>query len=389
MKRIRWILSVAAGTAAAAAIVQSAGAADLPLKAPPPPIAAINWTGFYIGGGMAGVFNSADYERRLTGPTDTTIGSIDSRPAFQAYGGFNYQVAPWAVLGIEGGSTWFSTATYRELGPATDFLQASKYVVSVTGRAGIVVHPDTMIYAKVGPAWIETEGFQGFGATFKQTLPAVQGGLGIETLIAPNIALRAEATYTYATSQLSLNTGSDVYRPSFLMVDLGLAYKFDAPAGWGVPGTAPASAQPGMAYKAAPAPRAASFTPTWTGFEIGGFISANGSQMILEDSLLSETGPYTSFNIGGGWLAGANYQIQRFVIGIEASGNYAAAKFWKATGSGGLATNFYRFAKIEGTYALTARAGWLITPSTLLYVKGGPSEIRVTPDPVFFQRGCR
>jgi opacity protein-like surface antigen len=241
-----------------------------------------------------------------------------------------------------------------------------------------------MIYAKVGPAWIETEGFQGFGATFKQTLPAVQGGLGIETLIAPNIALRAEATYTYATSQLSLNSGSDVYRPSFLMVDLGLAYKFDAPAGWGVPGTAPASTRPGMAYKAAQAPLAAPFTPTWTGFEIGGFISANGSQMILEDSLLSETGPYTSFNIGGGWLAGANYQIQRFVIGIEASGNYEAAKFWKATGSGGLAMNFYRFAKIEGTYALTARAGWLVTPSTLFYVKGGPSEIRVTPDSLFF-----
>src|SRR3984957_9823465 len=316
MKRIRWILSVAAGTVAAAAMVQATRAADLPLKAPPaPPIAAINWTGFYVGGGKAGLFNSADYERRTTGLADTTIGSIDSRPAFQAYGGFNYQVAPWAVLGIVGGSTWFSTATFRELGPAVDFLQESKYVTSVTARAGIVVRPDTMIYGKVGPAWIETEGFQGFGATFRQTLPAVQGGLGIESLIAPNIALRAEATYTYATGQLSLNQGFDVYRPSFLMFDLGVSYKFDAPTGWGVPGAAPQPAQPGLVYKAAQVPLA----PRWTGFEVGGFVSANGNQVAFEDTLLGETGPYTSFNVGGGWLVGANYQFHRFVIGIEAN----------------------------------------------------------------------
>ena len=368
----------------ATAIAQTGFAADLPLARPlVPPTAAINWTGFYIGGGMAGVFNSADYERRLAGLADTSIGSIDSRPAFQAYGGFNYQLAPWAVIGIEGGRTWFDTATYRELGPALDFLQESRHVTSVTGRAGIVFRPDTMVYGKVGPAWIETEGFQGFGDTFRQTLPAIQGGIGIKSLVAPNIALRAEATYTYATRQLSLNQNFDVYRPSFLMFDVGVAYKFDSPAGWGVPGAAPASAQQGMAYKAA-ASASVPFAPRWTGFELGGFVSANGNQVIFEDTLLGETGPYTSFTMGGGWLAGANYQVQRFVIGIEASGNYEAAKFQTAAGSGGLAMNFFQFAKIDRTLALTARAGWLMTPDTLLYAKGGPAQIRLTPNSLYF-----
>ncbi len=383
MKRIERVACIAVTAIVNAGIGQSAFAADLPLvRSPIAQVAAVNWTGLYLGGGMAGVFNNADYERRLTGLADTSIGSIDSEPAFLAYAGFNYQVAPWAVIGIEGGRTWFSasTATFRELGPNVDFLQQSSYVTSVTGRAGIVIRPDTMIYGKVGPAWIETEGFQGFGATFRQTLPAVQGGLGIESLIAPNIALRAEATYTYATGQLSLNQGFDVYRPSFLMFDLGVSYKFDAPTGWGVPGAAPQPAQPGLVYKAAQVPLA----PRWTGFEVGGFVSANGNQVAFEDTLLGETGPYTSFNVGGGWLVGANYQFHRFVIGIEASANYEAAKFQTAAGSGGLAMNFYQFAKIDRTLALTARAGWLITLDTLLYAKGGPAEIRLTPNSLYF-----
>jgi outer membrane immunogenic protein len=385
MNRIERILSFAATTVACAVIAESAFAADLPLtRSPAPPIAAINWTGFYIGGGMAGVFNSADYSRRLSGLADTTIGSIDSRPAFTAYGGFNYQVAPWVVIGVEGGRTWFDTATFRELGPNVDFLQESRHVTSVTGRVGIVLRPDTMVYGKVGPAWIETEGFQGFGDTFMETLPALQAGIGIEALIAPNLALRAEATYTRANRELSLNQGFDVYRPSFLMFGLGVAYKFDSPAGWGAPGVAPGPAQQDLPYKAPAAETHLVSAPRWTGFEVGGFVSANGNQVAFEDTLLGETGPYTSFNIGGGWFAGANLQLQRLVAGIEVSGNYEAAKFQTAAGSGGLANNFFQFARIDRTTAVTARAGWLITLDTLLYGKGGWAKIRLTPDTLYF-----
>jgi outer membrane immunogenic protein len=389
MNRIERVLRFAAATIACSGIANSTFAADLPLTRPPaPPVEVINWTGFYIGGGMAGAFNNADYSRRLTGLADTSIGSIDSRPAFMAYGGFNYQLAPWAVIGVEGGATWFDTASFRELGPNLDFLQESRRISSVTARAGVVLRPDTMVYGKVGPAWIETEGFQGFGDTFRQTLPAIQTGIGIESLIAPNLTLRAEASYTRATRDLSLNQGFDLYRPSFLMFDLGLAYKFDSPAGWGVPGVATAPAAPAqqtMPYKAgAPDNGVAPAGPRWTGFEVGGFASANGNQVAFEDRLLGETGPYTSFNVGGGWFAGANFQIQRVVLGIEASGNYEAAKFQTAAGAGGLANNFYRFARIDRTMAYTARAGWLITLDTLLYAKGGYALIRLTPDPLYF-----
>jgi len=376
--RVMW-LAVVAGFAS------SAFAADLPLTRPAPPVATIvNWTGFYLGGGIAGAFNSADYTRPGSGLADTTIGSIDGRPAFDAYAGFDYQVAPWAVIGIEGNRTWFDTAIYRELGPNLDFLQETRHITAVTGRAGLVLRPDTMVYGKFGPAWIETEGFEGFGNTFQQTLSAVQGGLGIESLIAPNLMLRGEVSYTYATKQLSLNQGFDVYRPSVLMFDLGVAYKFDAPAGWGVPGTVAAAPAPsGMFYKTKAYP-AATPSPRWTGFEVGGFVSANGNQVALSDTLIGETGPYTSFKVGGGWFAGANYQLKRVVVGVEASGNYEDATFQTATGSGGLAANFFNFAKIDQALAITARIGFLITPDTLLYAKGGPSQLRLTPNSLYF-----
>jgi outer membrane immunogenic protein len=202
--------------------------------------------------------------------------------------------------------------------------------------------------------------------------------------------LRAEASYTYATRQLSLNQNFDQYRPTFLMATVGMAYKFDVPGGWGAPAAAPGAAAPGaaypgMVYKAMPAaPAAPPLAPAWTGFEVGGFFSANGNKITFNDTLLGESGPYTSLAFGGGWFAGANYRYQRVVIGVEASGNYEAAKFYTAAGSGGFVTNFYNFAKIDQILAVTARAGWLITPDTLLYVKGGPASIRMSPNFSYF-----
>jgi outer membrane immunogenic protein len=385
VNRIWGLFSVAGAALLGAGMAPLAFAADLPV-APglTPRVAAVNWTGLYFGGDIAAVFNSSDYSRPLSGLYDTTIGNIDSHPAFGVYGGFNYQVAPWAVIGIEGAYTWLGGAEYRELGPDVDFLQKSRYVASIAGRFGVVLRPDTMVYGKFGPAWIETEGFQGFGDTFRQTLPAVQAGVGIEALVTPNLALRAEASYTRATELLSLNQGFDQYRPAILLFNVGLAYKFDAPAGWGVPAAAPATAHVPMVYKAPPPAAGAPLTPNWTGFEVGGFLSANGNKVTFNDTVLGETGPYTSLRFGGGWFAGANYQFQRLVIGVEASGNYEAAKFYTAAGSGGLTTNYYNFAKIDRTLALTARAGWLVTPDTLLYVKGGPAEIRMSPNSLYF-----
>lgn len=366
----------------AAALATGAMAQSALADPPSSPPAAINWTGFYVGGDVGAIFNDAHFKQ--TGLQETTIGTIDGRPTWGTFVGFNYEPTPWAVIGLEGDFNWLSGAYYRMLGFNFDFLQQSHYIDALAVRGGVLVRPDTLLYAKVGPAWFNVSGVQGFGTPFQQTLNAIQAGIGVEALITPNISVRGEASYTYA-NQLSLNTGADIYRPSVLMLQLGMAYKFDAPTGWGVPATGLGVLPPVPYIPVAFNPigqRPPEPVPYWSGFYFGGFASANANQMNFLDTLGvsgPELGPFADFTVGGGWFIGANLKYQRVVIGAEASGNYENANFQTAAGSGGV-VNFYRFANIDRVMALTGRLGVLVTPDTLLYGKAGPAEIRMTPD---------
>jgi outer membrane immunogenic protein len=366
MHRLRRMLGFAA------AVLTSVCAAQLALaqnKPSTPPATTTNWTGFYAGVDAGGDFNSTTFKRPLSGLSDTSIGTPDLKPAMSIYGGFNYQVLPWAVIGVEGGKTWLRSADYRELGSSIDFLERSKYIETIAARAGILLKPDTMIYGKLGPAWINVEGFQGFGGTFEDTLTGIQAALGIETQLTPNVIVRAEGAYTRSDQVLSLNSDSARYRPTFLLFRLGAEYKFDAPAGWG--------AQAAGLYNSWPTPEAPA--PRWTGFEVGGFASLNGNHMTYFDTLGGDLGPYAHLSVGGGGFVGYNYEIlQRFVLGLEASTNFDKANFYNAAGSGGLLGTFYQFASTHRVYAVTARGGWLISPSTLLYVKGGPAWVQMS-----------
>ncbi len=369
------------------AVAQTAFAADIPVKAPPPAVATVNWTGLYLGGEIGGAFTSARYSRPFDATLrDTSIGNVDPRPAYGVYGGFNYQLMSWAVIGLEYDYNSLSGTTYRELGPALDFLQKARHIEALTGRLGFLFRPDTMVYGRAGPARIAVQGFEGFSLTpIQRTLHGVQAGFGIESMVTPNIVVRAETTYTYADNPLSLNQGFDLYRPAFVMFNVGAAYKFDVPGGWGVPATvaAPVATRWPLVTKS-PARDPVVATTNWTGIEAGGFLSVNGNKVIFNDTLAGELGPYTNLNVGGGAFAGANVQFQRIVAGFEFSGNFESANFNTAAGSGGLVTNFHRFAQISHVLAATGRVGFLTTPDTLLYVKGGPALLQMTTDPNFF-----
>jgi len=372
----------AAALAAAIATPVFAGAPQQPSQP-----STVNWTGFYVGGDVGAVFNTTTFTQPGSGLQETSLGTIDGRPTYGVFTGFNYQVAPWAVLGLEGDFNWLSSAYYRELGSSFDFLQKSRFVDSVTARAGILARPDTLIYGKIGAAWLSVEGVQGFGTPFQRYLPGVQGGIGIEAMITPNVIARGEATYTYADT-LTLNQGSSVYRPSILMMQVGLAYKFDPLPGWGVPATlaseiSPVPVKNPMALKAPPPPAAPPEWAHWTGLEAGGFLSANGNQVQYNDTVLGQLGPFTDFKLGGGWFVGVNYKFWRIVVGVEGSGNYENANFQTAAGSGGL-VNYYHFANIDKVLAFTGRAGFLMTPDTLIYGKAGPASFRMTPDPAYW-----
>jgi opacity protein-like surface antigen len=349
-------------------------AADLDTAPRPPPSAPANWSGFYLGAEFGFDFATAKYVRPQSTQSAIWIGSANRGLVGGVYAGFNYQVLPWLVLGVEGDLS-SSRALYRELGPDLDFLQDSKYLGAVTGRVGVVIMPTTMVYAKAGPAWIDVRGIEGFGDPFNKTLRGEQFAVGIEALVTPNYAMRLEGTYTHATEALSLNQDSDQYRPTILQVMLGGAYKLDVP-GLGTPASAPAG---GSLFTKAP-PAAAVH---WTGIEAGAFGSVNGNQMRYLGSAVGENGelgPFANLTIGGGGFLGVNVQLYpNLVAGAEASINFQKADFNEATGAG-FAPRIVHFASIGEIYALSLRFGWLATPNTLFYAKAGPAWIRVTPD---------
>jgi outer membrane immunogenic protein len=99
--------------------IGAASAADLPVKAPPPVVAAPGWTGFYLGlnaGGSIGL-NSTTQAATYTSATPAigTNGLLNSSNRLAPTGwlaggqiGYNWQVSPLWVLGLEADWQWTS-----------------------------------------------------------------------------------------------------------------------------------------------------------------------------------------------------------------------------------------------------------------------------------------
>jgi outer membrane immunogenic protein len=143
--------------ALAATIASPAMAADMPLKAPPPPVAVFSWTGCYAGGNVGGLWVHKE-------GTDVTPGD----PRFgQSFGtgdgnswlggvqaGCNYQFADRWVVGIQGDYDWtdVNSSSVDALFPGLRDNLRVKSLASVTARVGYTW--DRFLgYVKGGGAW--------------------------------------------------------------------------------------------------------------------------------------------------------------------------------------------------------------------------------------------
>ncbi|WP_026595717.1 outer membrane protein [Methyloferula stellata] len=354
-----------------------AKAADL---APVPEVqivpAAPDWTGFYVGGhmGLADAFTHYDYSTLFSGALNnhTRIGRINGA-APGGYAGFNYQFGA-IVLGVEGDAT-FTNGAFRLNGASIDFLQTSNLISTVSGRAGLVVTPDTMVYGRVGYSRIQLAGVQGFGgpgSNFHHTVPGTQTGLGIEHLITNNFALRIEGTYTKSDSDLVLNQGFDHYRPSFFQVTVGLAFKLDP-----LPHS---TALPVISW----ANPFISPDPRWTSIYGGGLLGIGAGQVSRYDKIFGLMGPYSDLRFAKGFLAGGDIQLLHyFVVGAAVDTIWTNSTFDDDVGAG-LNPVVHRFAHIDRVSAVTGRLGFLVSPTILLYGKVGPAEIRFVPEQAYF-----
>jgi outer membrane immunogenic protein len=151
-----------AGTALAILGVAPAFAADLasrPYTKAPVFAPASSWTGFYLGGHVGAGWNTNGWsnqsfpqfeEFNLPFGSGTANGMLGG---FQ--GGFNYQIAPKLVIGIEGEYSFADIKgdTNSTFDTAYSASVKQRNIAAVTGKIGTVYHDDILIYAKGGWAW--------------------------------------------------------------------------------------------------------------------------------------------------------------------------------------------------------------------------------------------
>jgi outer membrane immunogenic protein len=433
------ILSAASSAFIAAVTVH---AADLPIKAPVAAASAptSSWTGFYLGAELG--FTSSRTDETSTSATIAGVKSLaplvaNSEPldgiALRggSYVGYNWQVSPRWVLGIEGNvgsvnqtTTFaglpFPAQSFGTFSAADGIAAKTTWDASARGRLGFLVTPATLVYATGGAAWQHYEvsttcasafcanSFFSFG---RQSLtPAVTSnsatkvgwtaGAGIETALWGNWIARADYRYadlgtsTFAITRFStvppLNPIANTFDVALRThtATVGIAYKFGDPvalsnASGGWPDALPVKA---IAVKAAPA--TASWSGLYAGLGLG--LRASRSEATTTSEIFGFEGPQvlkglaTSEPVNGTAFRGSpylglNWQVApRWVIGIEGDVGFAdqtttlaGLAFSPGITANGLAAADSFAVRTRWDASVRGRAGLLVTPATLAYATGG------------------
>ncbi|MGH6778534.1 MAG: outer membrane protein [Bradyrhizobium sp.] len=228
------------GAAALIAFAGSAMAADMPArtytKAPPPvytpPQEIYNWTGFYLGGHLGGVFGTGD--ESLAGSGGRFMGGVQ--------GGFDYQFSTNWVIGAEAQYSWLTDNNNGVLFPGGSLVTTKNdQLGSVTGRFGYTWGP-ALLYAKGGYAWRANPNIGvsvgGTPVAFSTDGDHQNGwtlGAGIEYMFAPHWSAKAEYQY-YNFGDTTFTGGPPDIAGARLRNDehtvkVGVNYRF----GWGGP----------------------------------------------------------------------------------------------------------------------------------------------------------
>ena len=214
-------------------------AADFPILKAPAPAAISSWTGFYAGLGLG--TRTSSVTARTTSITENgvpdacpfsppaTTECFFSQPLndigfrFSFYGGFNWQIDPTVLIGIEADAGWarkvttlfgsaFPGGPFIASGFNTDHVSVRPvWDASIRVRAGYLVTPSFLMYATGGAAWLNfsstlTCGLDPVGTCdgvfvppFTRTSHATPVGWtlggGIETRVLRHILIRGEYRY--------------------------------------------------------------------------------------------------------------------------------------------------------------------------------------------------
>ena len=331
------------------ASMSMAQAADPVAVAVPAP-AATPFTGFYIGG-HAG-YGSADYEGSWDDDGTPAV-SFDNRgKLFGMQAGYNWEVMQNVLLGVEGDITvapW--NASYSENGDTAVFGHLSG-IASLRARLGYVLD-ETLIYATGGVAFASSNAGGGDTIQHNRRAELITGavaGAGVEWLLSPSVALRAEGLY-YWFDQKDSAPGESGFG--------GIQDTWVARVGasWYFNGSKPVDDMYGaMAGDA------------FSGFYVGGHSGYGSADYRGSDD--SDGTEYTVKNEGYlvGVQAGYNWKTaSNLVLGIE--GDITVAP-WNISESENPGSDAFIAGHLSGIASLRARLGYQID-RTLIYATGG------------------
>jgi outer membrane immunogenic protein len=189
---MRKLILLGLGTFAAMMFGGAAQAADMPVKAPPPPAPVMyNWTGFYIGGHIGGAWADRNGHDRFDGDRcfyggasgsvcfdDNGFGRNDGRFIVGGQVGFNYQVNQW-VWGVEGQISALtnqdndSACGFFTYGSTHDHLfncnNRGNWVATIAARLGVTFGEtgNWLLYVKGGGAFADAR----FGVRLRDDCP--------------------------------------------------------------------------------------------------------------------------------------------------------------------------------------------------------------------------
>ena len=417
----------------------TASAADLPVKAPPigEQSPASSWSGAYFGLGL-GLRSSQTNE---TSTSVTFAGHNASAPSAAnneplngiglrgtSYFGYNWQVAPRWVLGVEGdfgfanqtttfGGLPFPAGNLGTFRNGDGIAARTTWDASARGRLGFLVTPATLVYATGGAAWQHYEVSTACGSiecandffVFPRGkfTPAVTNnsttragwtiGGGIEAALGGHWIARADYRFAdFGTSAFTITRFTTVsfLNPTVNSFDValrthtatfGIAYKFGDPVVASSTWSVWLDAFPVKALPVKAAPIAASWSGFYAGLGLGLRVSRTEATTTSESfpfdnlTLAANSLPVDGTAFRGSPYLGVNWQIApRWVIGIEGDVGIAdqTTSLPGLAFSPGVTANSFAAADsfaIRTTWdaSMRGRVGWLVTPTSLVYATGG------------------
>ena len=215
MKQLRHYLLASASSVA---LIGTAVAADMPVKAPAPPLAppALSWAGPYIGVNLGAAWNHADFSDLGNAPaggiryafpvsvSDPFWSPNDARFTVGGQAGYNFQTGMF-VYGVEGDLNWVDGKVSAAFGPplvgaALNATSNLDWMATIRGRLGLafsqilVYGTGGVAFARFSDAW----GFAVLGAhefSNSETRSGWTAGGGVEYMFARNWTAKVEGLY--------------------------------------------------------------------------------------------------------------------------------------------------------------------------------------------------